>query len=156
MPLPPGHTHHLLGSRCGDSTWSAVRASWWMSWVWWIAARLETASSLCLPRRCSTPGSRRPRACPKEVRMEQTPSFPLVFETFALGPSQLVGNSPEKELVRSFEWVALCCPASVEPSAQSWLALGDCIFLCGQVIFRLRWCNSPRGRSCRRLSSEDV
>ncbi|KAI2515108.1 mitofusin 2 [Homo sapiens] len=56
----------VLMDRCGGSTWSVVPASWWMSWAWWIDPRPGTASSLCLLRRCSTPGFRKPRACLKE------------------------------------------------------------------------------------------
>lgn len=79
----PAHAQPSAWPRCGGSTWNAAPAFWWMSWVWWIELRLGTGSSSCLPRRCSAPGSRKPRACQKEVT-ELTASFSSVFAVLRL------------------------------------------------------------------------
>lgn len=96
FPHPALLTHTCLpGPRCGGSTWNAAPAFWWMSWAWWIELKLGTGSSSCLPRRCSVPGSRKPRACQKEVTVGLIASFFWVFEMLSL----LVGLLVEIGLV---------------------------------------------------------
>lgn len=61
--------------RCGSSTPTDASTSWWRSWRWWTASRRPTASSLCRPKRCSTPACSAPRVC-------QRPVSPVVNGTF--------------------------------------------------------------------------
>lgn len=81
-----------------------------------------------------------------------------LVETFGLVLSQLVESSSETEVVKraSSEQLFAPWPEFSQVSQSAWLCEFSPFSSSAKVISGLMLCDSPRGRSCRRLSSEDA